>query len=503
MSTNSGTAVAAFFREHQYFLLLLALYVVFATVMLDHYPRVWVDEPWEAATGYTLSTEGRMYNPVLENYSGYDKVLLQPRLFLSLATAPVFALFGFGPVTGRLVSGFFGFVMLIALYAFTKKFFTRRAALLAVWFVTIETMMFISYRTIRPEIYLAAFEISSLYFFFRGIRARAVRDFIWAGLLCGIALWVHPNALFHICALAVVLLLAGGKQIWTSRLSWSFAAAVLVGVLPYLVYVVVNDAQNSFSTFYLQLDNRTNVIAQHNWLATSVQGEWNRIVEYAQFPNRVFLVLFYAVVWFASLFSKKKEARYLAIMVAAHAFLSLALLANKTIFYSASILPLLCILAASMADEWLGEARTLFVRLRQISSRQHWLPSASLALVVLFSLNQLAGDAGLVWRNKDCPYSETIRRLQTVIPPNARVWGSITFWFGFYQQPYRSQYTHFRELETFKPEYLITGDQEVWGKEFWMEVREKAEQTAQTRGTLVAEFPKNCYGTLRVYRLHW
>ena len=493
----------SFFQEHRYFLLLLAVYVVFATVMLDHYPRVWVDEPWEAATGYTLSTEGRMYNPVLENYSGYDKVLLQPRIFLSLAVAPAFAIFGFGPITGRLVSGLFGLLLLIALYAFTKRFFSRRAALLGVWFVTIETMMFISYRTIRPEIYLAAFEMSSLYFFFRGIRSRAVRDFIWSGLLCGIALWIHPNALLHICALSLVLFLAEGKKVWTSRLSWSFIASVFVGVLPYIIYVVVNDAQNSFSTLYLQLDNRTNVIAQQHWIVTSVQGEWNRVVEYAQFPNRVLLILVYSIGWIAALFSKRKEARYLAIMVASHALLSLALLANKTIFYSTSILPLLCILTANTADEWLGGTKSLVVRLRQIYSRQFWLPSASLALVILFSLNQLGGNVSLVWRHRNCSYSETIEKLQSVIPRNARVWGSITFWFGFYQQPYRSQYTHFRELETFKPEYMITGDQEVWGKEFWLEVREKAEQTAQSRGTLVAEFPENCYGTLRVYRLHW
>jgi 4-amino-4-deoxy-L-arabinose transferase-like glycosyltransferase len=503
MSDSRKKSMRSFFAEHRSFLLLLAIYLVFATVMLDHYPRVWVDEPWEAATGYTLATEGKMYNPVLENYAGYDKVFLQPRLFLSLAVAPAFALFGFGPITGKLVSGACGALMLIAIYSFTKKFFSRRAALISVWFVTIETMMFISYRTIRPEIYLAAFEMFSLLLFFRGLQRRAVRDFVWSGLLCGIALWTHPNALLHICALAVVLLLSEGNKVWTSRFTWSFAGAVFVGLLPYLVYLIANDAHNSFSTFYLQLDNRTNAIAQNNWIITSMQGEWNRIAEYAQFPKRALLVLIYVIGWITAFFSNKKEARYLATIIAVHLFLSLLLIFNKTIYYSTSILPLFCILIACATDNWLGDVQSLGGRLGKMFQMRFWRQSAAVGLIALFSLNQLGGNAILVWQHKDCSYSGTIQELQSVIPPNARVWGSITFWFGFYKQPYRSQYTRLRELDSFKPEYMITGDREVWGKDFWLEVREKAEKTLQTRGTFVAEFPETCYGKLRVYRLQW
>ena len=121
-------------HEHKYFLLLMAFYVFLSTFMLDKYPRVWVDEPWESITASTLAHEGRMYNPVLENYTGFDKVLLQPRLLLSIAVAPVFALFGVGPVQGRLVSAVCGALLMFAVYLFTLKFFSKRAALLAVWF---------------------------------------------------------------------------------------------------------------------------------------------------------------------------------------------------------------------------------------------------------------------------------------------------------------------------------------------------------------------------------
>ena len=500
---DSPHSIKLVLLHHRYFLLLLAAYFVLATVMLEKYPRVWVDEPWESITAYTLGTKGKMYNPVLENYSGFDKVLLQPRLLLSLALAPAFALLGVGHVEGRLVSGVFGALLMLAVYLIATKFFSRRAALISVWFVTIETMMFIAYRTIRPEIFLVTLECFSLFFFFIGLRNGLVRYFFWSGLLSGIALWTHPNALLHVLALSFLLLITYRTRVFTSRYSWTYFAATFVGVLPYLVYVVANDAQNSFSTFFLQLDNRTTALRQQNWFLASFAGEWNRIVEYAQFPYRVPILLILAFAWLFSMFSKSREARNVAIVVAIHAILSFLIISNKTVLYSTSILPLLCILAAVGIDELLGESRSMTERFKNIFRLPYWRESIAVGLFVLLSLNQTAGDLSLLWRNRNCSYTETVHRLQSVIPAHARVWGSLTFWFGFHQQPYRSQYTYLREVESFKPEYMITGDPEVWGKDFWLPVRDKANKIISERGTLLAEIPADCYGTLRVYRLQW
>jgi len=201
--------------------------------------------------------------------------------------------------------------------------------------------------------------------------------------------------------------------------------------------------------------------------------------------------------------SKKKETRYVAIAICVHAFLSFLLITNKTIYYSTSVLPLLCILTASGIDELLQGSQKTMVRLRKVLVRPFWRESAAGFLLFLLSLNQIAGDASLVWRHRNCSYEDTIHRLHAVIPPTARVWGSMTFWFGFYGQPFRTQYTYLRDLNSFKPEYMITGDPEVWTKDSWKSIREKAEETVKLRGTLVGELPVNCYGQLRVYRLQW
>ncbi|HTY09440.1 MAG TPA: glycosyltransferase family 39 protein [Bacteroidota bacterium] len=503
MSNSLLATLKANAAEHRSFLLLMVFYVLLSTFMLDNYPRVWVDEPWESITASTLIHEGKMYNPVLENYIAFDKILLQPRLFLSLALAPSYALFGVGPAQGRVVSVACGALLIAGVYLFTKKFFSQRAALVAVWFTLIETMMFFVYRTIRPEIYLATLELFSLLFFFSGIETGRSRNFFWSGLLSGIALWTHPNALLHLIALSVVLLLTYRARTFTSRGAWFVAAGVAAGVFPYLAYVAVNDAQNSFATFYLQLDNRTGALGQSHWLSNSLAGEWGRVLEYMRFPYRAPIVLAFAAGWGYAMLSRKKPLRTLAIVLGVEALCSFFFISSKTVLYSTSVLPLLCIIAAGGIDENLGELQALPGRFRRVFRSRYWKESLAGALFIILSLNQLAGDASLLWQHRSCSYSETIGRLQSAIPQNARVWGSITFWFGFQHQPFRCQYTYLREVERFKPEYMITGDAETWGKDFWRSVRDQAEEIVKQRGTLVAELPENCYGKLRVYHLHW
>ena len=489
--------------DHNSFLILLAFYFFLATFLLDRYQRVWVDEPWESITASTLIHEGKLYNPVLENYSGFDKILLQPRLFINGALAPVFALFGVGHMQGRLASVVCGALLLLAVYLLTKDSFSKRISLLATWFTAIETMLFISYRTIRPEIYLVTLETFSLMFFLKGVRSNSGKFFFWSGLFAGIGLWTHPNGILHVGAILALLLAAYKGKAFTSKNSWVFAAAGIIAVIPYVAYVVFNDAQNSFATFYLQLDNRTSALASQNWFVTSFRGEWNRIVEITQFPYRLPAVLIFIGVWFLSVRSKDTATRYIALAVGVHALLSFLMIANKTVVYASSILPMLCILSAVAVDRELGDSFSVTQVMKNAFDAQHLRQSLAILIILVFTVNQLAGDARLLWRNKDCSYSETVQRLQSVIPGNAKLWGSITFWFAFQHQPMRSQYTYLREVEAFKPEYMITGDAEVWGKEFWKPVREKADSLIGQRGSLVATLPENCYGHLRVYRMKW
>ena len=160
----------------------------------------------------------------------------------------------------------------------------------------------------------------------------------------------------------------------------------------------------------------------------------------------------------------------MAIVAGTYILLSILVISNKTVLYTTSVLPMLCILAAVNTDELLRVPRVIGERIRRIFHSGYFRESLGIGLFVLLSLNQLAGDAKLLWRNRNCSYTETIKQLQTVIPPDARVWGSITFWFGFQHQPLRTQYTHLREVDTFKPRVHDHGGRRNMGKGF-LEIR--------------------------------
>lgn len=94
----------------------------------------------------------------------------------------------------------------------------------------------------------------------------------------------------------------------------------------------------------------------------------------------------------------------------------------------------------------------------------------------------------------------------------------MTFWFAFYKQNYRTidsglngneSVSDFRnrrrflkDLDSFKPQYMITGNPEVWGiKPIWKGPGHDADSVVTARGKLVGEIPTNCYGDLRIYSL--
>ena len=217
----------------------------------------------------------------------------------------------------------------------------------------------------------------------------------------------------------------------------------------------------------------------------------NRIVEYAQFPYRAPIVLVFASVWVRSLVSKKIETRNVAIVAGTYILLSILVISNKTVLYTTSVLPMLCILAAVNTDELLRVPRVIGERIRLIF-HSGYLRRIARYRIIRSPLPEpkLAGDAKLLWRNRNCSYTETIKQLQTVIPPDARVWGSITFWFGFQHQPLpRNTPISGRSIHS-NQRARSQGTRNM-GKGF-LEIRAgRCERGHRKTGTLVAEFPEN------------
>jgi len=491
-------------RADRGFLVLLLILAVFYCVNLDSYPLVWVDEPWESITAYRLITDGRMYNPVLEGRAGWDEVFLEPRMLLTFLVGGSFAIFGPGIIQGRLVSVLFGLLLVSGVYVLGKRIISPRAALLAAWCLAIETMIFIGSRTIRPDIYVAFFDAAVILLILRAqnLPSEAKKYLVIAGALTGVALWTHPNALLILIAAVVLLVVQEGRTIFSSRRFWLFSAAATTTFLPYLLYLVIHDADHSFSRFWLQLAGRPEDLVQSGWLMTSLQGELSRILEYMKFPYRIPVVLAFLAALLWAIRSRSVPIRRILLVTAVHLGVSVLLLSNKTVLYASSVLPFLALLCGAYFDHTLPAFTRLF---SMEELRRKGLAGSFAALLFLgsYSATQLGGTLYLLWNNRSCSYASVTEALRETIPRGTSVWGSMTFWFAFHDQPYRTQYTYLRELESFRPEYMILGDRETESKDHWLDVRRRTEEVVRQRGTQVALIKERCYGELRVYRMQW
>jgi Dolichyl-phosphate-mannose-protein mannosyltransferase len=490
-------------KRNRFFVAILAIYLCSSLFMINKYPRVWVDEPWESITAYTLEHDGRLFNPTLEGRDGYGQHFLEPRILLSLVVAPFFALFGVGPVQGRLASVLVGALLLVGGYMFGKRFLSKRGGLLIAWCLSIETMIFISARTVRPEIYLAAIQMFSMYYFFSALETGSLRKYFSAGLLLGVALWTHPNALLYLGAVVTIFVIEKKLAFIKSREFWALTIASVITFAPYAIYVIAVDAHDGFATWWSQLAGRPGEVVQSGWLVASLAGEWQRIVDFTQFPGRILIVLIYLYALGVSFRSKSRVVKYILVTAFVEFVLSVAIIANKSTLYASTYLPLLIILLAKYFDDRLPQFKkgTTFP-----PPDNGWKTKSSLvalSLFAVFSVNQIGGDGFLLLKNSRCSYTDVTASLREAIPSGSRVWGSMTFWFAFYDQPYRTQYTFLKDIDSFKPQYMITGDPEVWGKPFWKDLRTKVDSIVTDRGTLVKEIPSNCYGNLKVFRLRW
>ena len=132
--------------------------------------------------------------------------------------------------------------------------------------------------------------------------------------------------------------------------------------------------------------------------------------------------------------------------------------------------------------------------------------------LVLF-INQFGGDAWAVWGSRNCSYPQFINQVRNLVPPGARVWGTMTFWFGFYDHPYRTQYTN--DLKSFEPDYVILYDNDIWGNRtvttgridpnaaFLQPLRDQLTQLVLKRGSSVGIVSNECYGNIEVFHIGW
>ncbi|MFZ2187506.1 MAG: glycosyltransferase family 39 protein [Candidatus Moraniibacteriota bacterium] len=150
-------------------------------------------------------------------------------LFINLQTLSI-AILGNTILGLKLWSILFGTLSVLGLYLLGKELFHRRAVGIIAAFMIATSYWAINFSRIGFRAIMTTFILSfSFYFFFRGLRTRQFRDFLFSGIIFGLGL--HTYIAFRVAPLILVILLPALMLSYERFLQryWKHAALFILG----------------------------------------------------------------------------------------------------------------------------------------------------------------------------------------------------------------------------------------------------------------------------------
>jgi len=508
-------------------ILLLIVYLIVTGFSLNRYPLVWVDEGWigevaaQAARGLPL---GSPSHGTLYRYE--DRIFWMPPLYF-YELGGVFRLAGVDLLVGRWFNVFIGGLSTLALFAFLRRRVAVGAALSAALFFAFDTFVWKTHRTIRFESLLTLFGvllfISVIVALEREESARpASGAWVAAGLIAGLALNVHPNAILLITAMLVMATVRRGWSLFRRPGPWLALTVAFSLALPYLLYLW-SDSVTGFANVIGQNSFHLDHGVTEGWAPLR---EWRRWSDFFVLPWRLPMLAAWLTLiglalmraaggWVArGTFAGSRPAVPAAddaavgarhhLLVSALTVLGvfvtlLLFLPNKTLLYLASAAPFVAVLGAAL---WHGEA---FVRWPRLLAR--------LALTGGI-IASLAVNAGLVWRHRDCHAAKDLERIRAAIAPEERVAGTFVTWWATQPRsatlpprPFHefSRGASLEAVQRFGATSILLGDRQ-WQQEVSTRFAPLNRELIGSGGPLIdttptLEMPESCLGPVRLYSL--
>jgi 4-amino-4-deoxy-L-arabinose transferase-like glycosyltransferase len=508
----------------RYVPLLLAVLTVLVLgvhlAFLTRYPPVFVDEPWYANMAWNLAETGTAANTTLESVREYlggrDLHWLSFGLLSLRPYAASFALFGPGLLQARIVSLGFGAVLLGLTALVGGRIYGRTAGCLASLLLSLSWIFADLSHYVRPEIILTTLLMGAL-----GIGIAALDSDRWwlhalAGLVMGVGFEVHlANVVPFFIGFAALYLVRYGWRVVGRREVWSFAAGASVGLIVYLaVHVLPHPAAfRALFGIHGQSHQMPILTLSPYRLLASAYGEFRR---YFFLEHPLDFVMIGSGILFAVARHRTSDVRLLAYIGAAWVGFVL-LIGNRAYLCAMLFYPFLMLIVAEGA-----------VSLIRSVSPSAFAPERLFAvtLVALLIVSQGWQLASELLAARDYDYYAITDRIRSVIPQDARVMGSPTWWLGLMEYNYQSHwnltYYHYFKgyeveegLEALRPDFVIYAgmlrtwqvDAEVFQEgpgwsTYYIPRRPFARFLAE-RGERVLDFRDPWHGRFEVYAIDW
>ena len=225
---------------------LVVLQIALGLIYLKTVPRIYTDEVWDSALGYSLANGDGLKHPFIEGFGGMDIHFVQPRVVLPFVCAAIFKIFGYSVLAGRMGSLLLSVLAVVSLYALMRKWFGEKQAFCIAIATMLHPWFFEVSRRIRPEIYYTALAIAALWCVVYSLDKNSKGIALLGGVLAGLAAMAHPGGLILDAAMAGAVLIwlrtkkIGRPAVWTCL---GFAGVILPYIafgLPFMVYLATS-----------------------------------------------------------------------------------------------------------------------------------------------------------------------------------------------------------------------------------------------------------------------
>lgn len=507
---------------------LACLAVLWGTLMLSmlaRVPRPFVDDSWsQAMAAYTIAFEGWPRNPGLTDRGGVDQYLLEPRLFPSLVGAGVYRLVGFSLARGRLIAVLFSGVFLFAVYRMMRRLFGAECAAAITVMTMVDPWVFITGRTYRAEVFLAALVWSSWLLLLTSLDHRSLWRAFLGGVLIGLACWTHPNAAaYSAAALVGIAAVAGLRRLWELWIPTALVG-VLIGLAPYLLYVAYVQEVTDLRLLD-QVGFRTGAYARPFWESRPfwdiVTTEGLRWSNFLQLPLRMPLsILFLGALAYAALRGSKPDRFLLILIVLASPMIAL-INTHATGRYLVVLTPALAALVWRALPAKLWGTGGEHAGGGAGSRRRRLRRAATLGILLVYASMTVVPTLSIFWGHRRADYDAWMARVTKDIPPDATIMAHTMYWTGLHNRQFLSTDLPFgssiedavEHLKRYRPEYIIQSSHKFGAlkgigprpKDVRVtDFAQACERVAQeVPYETLAEFYHRDFGAVRVWRFQW
>ncbi len=281
------------------FLGLILLYFVFQLYLLDQAPDIMEDEPWYANTAYNFSQANWFTNTNTGHQGGDLFILYTFILGISIK------LFGCTLFVTRMVSVVAGIIALWGLYSILQKIkVSRQVLVITLLMFVFSNVTYVVFRTARPESWILALGIWSIYFLLEFHRSQQTKSIIWASVFASLAFLTHPNGIFFLITSGIYLLFYSFKERNISNMLYFSLIALAIIVIHFTVV---------FLNPNISLENLISDLRDRNSFTdkkyTILENVFSFFLIYTLGIKRIYILIFEIGILIIGLLYCKKEDR--------------------------------------------------------------------------------------------------------------------------------------------------------------------------------------------------